>query len=157
VEEGVRRVSVEVLLAGALGALGVFFLGLVKDWWLRRRELNGLLRLLGTELDYNDGTLDKIHDEMVQMAGWYPIRPLARADTWEQVRTRIAELLPSDEKLQELTDYYLRLQQVNDRLDTKGSVTGLHKYGPDTVKPLQEDGQRIRQWMRNREFLRLRF
>jgi hypothetical protein len=34
-----------VLFAGAIGALLVFCLGILKEWWMRHRERKGLLRL----------------------------------------------------------------------------------------------------------------
>jgi hypothetical protein len=149
--------STEVILAGAAGALGVFLLGQLKEWWLRRRELEGLMRLLEAELDYNDGELQRIHDEMVRMVAWYQISPPASAHTWEQVRARIAALLRSEPRLRDLTDYYLRVRQVNERMASQGSPSALQVYASDIVKPLQADGQRIREWMRKKEFLLLRF
>jgi hypothetical protein len=49
VEAGVRGVSLDVLLGGALGALGVFFLGWLKEWWRDEQKRRGLLILLMAE------------------------------------------------------------------------------------------------------------
>jgi hypothetical protein len=53
VEEAVRGVAVDVLLSGLVGALLVFVLGIVREWWRNEREWRGLLRLLLAEIKHN--------------------------------------------------------------------------------------------------------
>ena len=45
--------TLEVLLAGSFGALGVFLLGIVREWWREEREREGFLHLLLAEIEHN--------------------------------------------------------------------------------------------------------
>ena len=95
----------KVLLAGSIGAVGVFILTTLRDWlrgWLlRRRERKGLLRLLSIEIALHQSEFsphqdrephDYVDDPELERS---PGR-LLRISAWEQARSRIAELLPDD-------------------------------------------------------------
>jgi hypothetical protein len=56
--------SLDVLLAGALGALLVFFLGVLREWWREEQERRGLLILLLAELEHNAEVIRTIYDRM---------------------------------------------------------------------------------------------
>ena len=45
--------SPKVLLFGLVGALLVFVLGALREWWRNERERRGLLRLLLAEIEHN--------------------------------------------------------------------------------------------------------
>ena len=60
----------EILLAGSLGALFVFVLGMAKELWLRHREQKGLLRLIYIELKGNRERLRRLSEAPSDAPQW---------------------------------------------------------------------------------------
>jgi hypothetical protein len=95
VEAGVREVSLDVLLGGALGALGVFFLGWLKEWGRDEQERRGLLILLMAELEHNAEVIRTIFDRMnagqeMEDLIAHPHFANQKARTWNNVQERAA-------------------------------------------------------------------
>jgi hypothetical protein len=116
VEEGVRGVSLDVLLGGALGALGVFFLGWLKEWWRDDQERRGLLILLMAELEHNAEVIRTIFDRMnpgqaMEDLIGHPHFANQKARTWDNVQERAAALLP-DDLMAALEEYYAPLETL---------------------------------------------
>lgn len=55
--------TLELLFSGVVGALIVFVLGLLREWWREEREREGLLRLLLAEIDHNAEVVRTIREE----------------------------------------------------------------------------------------------
>ncbi len=91
--EAVRRVSAEVLLAGSVGALAVFVLGVVREWWRNERERRGILRLLLAEIGHNAEVCRTIGETTWDLLS-APELPSMRVGTWSDCRVRAAQLLP---------------------------------------------------------------
>jgi len=92
-------VSAEVLLAGSVGALAVFVLGIVREWWRNERDRRGLLLLLLAELEHNTAVIQTVSERVG------PDRPIEdligninlaslKMHTWSKMRGRAAALLP---------------------------------------------------------------
>jgi hypothetical protein len=116
VAEGVRRVSLDVLLGGALGALGVFFLGWVREWWRDEQERRGLLILLLAEIEHDAEVMRTIFDRMnagqaMEDLLGHPHFANQKARTWEGVQERAAALLP-DDLMAALDEYYAPLETL---------------------------------------------
>jgi hypothetical protein len=112
VEEGVRGVSLEVLLSGLIGALLVFLLGVLREWWRDERERRGLMRLLLAEVRQNTETTEltvaSIRDEHPATVRDFPA---INMEVWSDVRARATQLFPAD--LFEVLDrYYTPLQTL---------------------------------------------
>jgi hypothetical protein len=115
-EAGVRRVSIDVLLAGALGAVLVFFLGVLREWWREEQERRGLLILLLAELEHNAEVIRTIYDRMdpgqaMEDLIAHPHFANQKAKTWESVQERAAALLP-DDLMAALQEYYAPLETL---------------------------------------------
>jgi len=103
-------VNAEVLLAGSVGALAVFVLGIVGEWWRNERERRGLLVLLLAEMGHNTEVIQTV-SERVGVDG--PIEDLVgnanfvtlKVRTWSKVQGRAAALLPGD-LMAALDEYY---------------------------------------------------
>jgi hypothetical protein len=52
------------LLSGLIGALVVFFLGGLREWWRNEQERRGLLILLLAEIEHNVEVIRTIEDRM---------------------------------------------------------------------------------------------
>jgi hypothetical protein len=109
-------VSLDVLLGGALGALGVFFLGWLKEWWRDEQERRGLLILLLAELEHNAEVIRTIYDRMdpgqaMEDLIAHPHFANQTAKTWESVQERAAALLP-DDLMAALQEYYAPLETL---------------------------------------------
>jgi hypothetical protein len=116
VEEDVRRVSLDVLLGGALGALGVFFLGWLKEQRRDEQERRGLLILLMAELEHNAEVIRTIFDRMnpgqaMEDLISHPHFANQKARTWDNVQERAAALLP-DDLMAALEEYYAPLETL---------------------------------------------
>ena len=57
-------VNAEVLLAGSVGALAVFVLGIIREWWRNECERRGLLVLLLAEMEHNAEVKGKFPDAL---------------------------------------------------------------------------------------------
>jgi hypothetical protein len=135
-----------VLFGGAVGALSVFFLGLLKEWWQRDREQKGLLRLVDAEIGHNDSGLTELSVlEDRDYDNEPPGRPL-RLDAWEQNRAKLAQLLPH-EKLTDLSTYYRNTQTLNNLLDPHTSPSSRRKNIPGVVRTLADHGTNVRAWI----------
>jgi hypothetical protein len=147
--------SVEVLLAGSLGALTLFVLDRVVDWVVDRRrrgnELAGLLRLVDMEVGHNIYTILPAINEHYPENLTRPQmeRPLT-TDVWEQTRVRIAQLLSDKEKVKDLVEYHKNLQEMNDLLGPYTSPIKRKNFMPDAQNKLANQGIRIRRWIGER-------
>jgi hypothetical protein len=117
VEEGVRRVmSPEVLLSGLFGALLVFLLGVLREWWRNEQERRGLLILLLTEISHNGEVIRTVQDRinpdqaMEDLIG-HPHFSTQKVRTWDNVQERAAALLP-DDLMAALDEYYAPLETL---------------------------------------------
>ena len=99
--------SIDVLLAGALGALIVFVLGVLLEWWRRERERRGLLRLFLAEINHNEIVIKAI-DESGTSLPESPHLDKLKTETWEE-NQQAASGLP-DELLVDLVSYYQPLE-----------------------------------------------
>jgi hypothetical protein len=107
VEKDVRSLTTEVLLGGLGGALAVFILGIIREWWREEREREGLLHLLLTEINHNDEVARTIGETTWDLLSSKDF-PSMRAETWRNVQGRAAALLPDDEFVT-LNGYYAPL------------------------------------------------
>jgi hypothetical protein len=107
VEEGVRSLSLDVLLGGALGALIVFVLGVLLEWSRRERERRGLLRLLLAEINHNEIVIKAI-DESGTSLPESPHLDKLKTETWEENQQKALGL--PDELLEALVSYYQPLE-----------------------------------------------
>jgi hypothetical protein len=109
-------VSAEVLLAGSVGALAVFVLGIVREWWRNERERRGLLILLLAELEHNT---EVTHTVSERVGTDRPIEDVIgntnfatlKMRTWSAVQGRAAALLPGD-LMAALDEYYSPLETL---------------------------------------------
>jgi hypothetical protein len=109
-------VSAEVLLAGSVGALAVFVLGIVREWWRIERERRGLLVLLLAEMEHNTEVIQTVSERVG------PDRPIEdltgntnfatlKVRTWSKVQGRAAALLSGD-LMAALDEYYSPLETL---------------------------------------------
>lgn len=105
-----RQVSMEILLAGSVGALIVFFLGMAREWWRNRRERRGLLRLLLAEIDHNVEVVEAVGQTKPALIS-SPDLPSMKMEAWRGTRVRVAQLLPED-LLTDLQAYYSPLETL---------------------------------------------
>jgi len=116
----------EVLLAGSVGALSVFLLGLFREWWRDERERRGLMRLLSADISHNAQVIGPILEALRS-----PVAPSAlpstKTDTWRDVRTRAVQLLPGD-VFETLDRYYSPLEVLQTVLRSyeRGEVGRIH-------------------------------
>jgi hypothetical protein len=87
-------IGLSELLSGAVGALSIFLLGVIRDMWRQRRERIALMTLVHLEIVHNERILNRIHVQEGQRA--YDKRAALvkglRQDAWEQNRTRLTQL-----------------------------------------------------------------
>jgi hypothetical protein len=104
------------LLSGALGALLVFVLGLLREWWREERERRGLLLLLRAEIEHNAEVISTVSDRtksdqaMEDLIG-HPHFATQKVRTWDNVQERAAALLP-DDLMTALDAYYAPLENL---------------------------------------------
>jgi hypothetical protein len=116
VEEGFRGVGVDVLLSGFLGALLVFVLGVVREWWRNEQERRGLLILLLAEIEHNSEVIRTVEDRinpgqaMEDLIG-HPPFATQKSRMWDNVQERAAALLP-DDLMAALDAYYSPLETL---------------------------------------------
>ena len=103
------KLNPDVLLAGLLGALAVFGLGVLRDAVRRRRELRGMARLVHIEILHNHMTLESFHGQPGRVLSG--VISTLRMETWESVRVRLAEMMPADD-FGSVTFYYMLLQEL---------------------------------------------
>jgi len=92
-------VDLSTLLEGALGGAGVLllsvFYGRIETARNRRREREGLLRIIDAEV-YENNRLLRVIRENPDLAK-YPSLFALSTDAWDQCRTRLSELLSKDQ------------------------------------------------------------
>lgn len=116
VEAGVRRVSLEVLLSGLIGALLVFLLGALREWWRDEQERRGMLMLLLAEISHNGEVIRTVQDRinpdqaMEDLIG-HTNFSTQKVRTWDNVQERAAALLP-DYLMAALDEYYAPLETL---------------------------------------------
>jgi len=108
--------SPEVLLSGLFGALLVFLLGVLREWWRNEQERRGLLILLLTEISHNGEVIRTVQDRinpdqaMEDLIG-HPHFSTQKVRTWDNVQERAAALLP-DDLMAALDEYYAPLETL---------------------------------------------
>lgn len=131
-EAGVRKIDLGIgnLLSGLIGAVLVFLLtivyGEVQRLRLRRSERQALLRLVLGEMRKNQAVLYAVRMELVKTERPDPPTQVVGAskdalqhmdtfktDAWQDVRVRLAQLLPGGDS-KTLIDHYADLQQALD-------------------------------------------
>jgi hypothetical protein len=99
--------SLGVLLAGALGALLVFFLGVLREWWREEQKRRWLLCLLRAEINHNEIVI-KVIAESGSSLETSPYLDNLKTETWDESRGA-ASGLPT-ELLNDLNGYYEPLE-----------------------------------------------
>ena len=104
--------NTEVLLAGSIGALSVFLLGLLRESLQQWRELRGLTRLATNEIMHNTVILQTVYGDPAEVLTdrTGQLKTL-RVDTWVSVRVRLAEMMPAAD-FWNLSFYYALLQEL---------------------------------------------
>jgi hypothetical protein len=109
--------SAEALLGGLGGALAVFFLGWLREWWRDEQERRGLLTLLLAETKHNAEVIQSVRDRvdlnkraMEDFLG-HPLFAKISTRTWTNVQTRAAALLPGY-LMEVLEAYYTPLETL---------------------------------------------
>ncbi len=116
------------VIAAFIGAIfGATATGWVSSWRERRHnksELRGLLRLISSEMHYNDTLMEGFHDTP---EGYAEAMLELRTDTWDKVAERLAQLLSSDRDLSLLVFYYgyIRLMQIDPSQTTREHIAEL--------------------------------
>jgi len=104
------------LLSGLIGALVVFFLGWLREWWRNEQERRGLLILLLAEIEHNAEVVRTVQDRtnpdqaMEDLIG-HPLFQTQKVRTWDNVQERAAALLP-DDLMAALDGYYAPLETL---------------------------------------------
>ena len=71
----------------------------------RKKELQGLLRMLYVEIEVNKGEAAVLLDAPNLQAGWWTDN-VYKDDTWKEVRSRLSQLLPDEDNFNLLVAYY---------------------------------------------------
>jgi hypothetical protein len=158
------------LFAGLVGALAVFLLNLAKDlvrrWWLRVRERDGLLVILHAEILYNKAILGLLWQRPDLALIPKEIEPL-RLEGWADTRVRLAQLLRR-RAFANLAAYYIHLQRLKRLVATQERLPAPEAAVRELLTALIEwqdkaihaaDGSlkllnRIKAWKRRRNFSR---
>jgi hypothetical protein len=105
----------DVLLAGFGGAFAVFLLGTLREWLQQRRERNGLLRVLFSEVDANQRSVELLLT-MVHVGKGETILSLDGSqmsdETWKATRIGLARHLDG-KHLAKLTEYYKGVSRLD--------------------------------------------
>jgi hypothetical protein len=104
------------LFSELVGALAVFFLGWLREWWRDEQERRGLLVLLLSEIGHNAEVIRTVSDRLRPTP---PIENLIghahfatqKVRTWDNVQERAAALLP-DDLMAALDAYYAPLESL---------------------------------------------
>lgn len=97
----------EILASGLLGAILVFILGWLREWYRNERERRGLLRLLSSEIQHNAVVAETIHDSGQSLLS-SPASSSMTAKTWRESRESAQSLPPA--LLENLDAYYRPLE-----------------------------------------------
>jgi hypothetical protein len=126
--------SPEVLLAGAAGALAVFFLNLWIRTSERNRESRAIARLLLAELDHNFELTEAIITRSEPLNSLE--LDLLSAEAWRDTRGRATQLLPAEES-DALINYYARLHKL------MSFVAGRHRAGDRMLESMSDRTRRM--------------
>jgi hypothetical protein len=97
----------------------------------RQRELQGLLRMLYVEIEDNRGTAELLLDAKKPGPGYWT-ETVYKDDTWKEVRSRLAQLLPDADHFNHLIAYYAR-NEHHEKAILKVIVMGSSFNDPDNV------------------------
>jgi hypothetical protein len=114
----------------------------------RRAELEGLLRFVSVEIALHKALVldDILHADPKDYA--HASYRSLKTDAWEQVRPRLAQLLPPH-RFANLAEYYVNAQQFNDLLDEHTPPKTRMQRLPYSAGSLANDlGPEVRTWMR---------
>lgn len=132
--------SPEVLLAGSIGALFVFVLGVLRDYLRRRREREGLMTLIWTEILHNYVVLNRWKGtSTIDFLNAGEVKSF-RTEIWAESRVRLAQTLPPHEFLV-ATVYYSTLEGTRDDANTGLLLTEVDKTGFDVRRADLEEAQ----------------
>lgn len=110
-----------------LGAVVVYLLGEWGERRQRKRELEGLLRILDVEIAANERLLQIFEDH----PAWITQAPdhSLQSRAWEDARVRLAHLLKNRRQFADIARYYGNIQAVEDYrlLDTGTEVSEEHR------------------------------
>jgi hypothetical protein len=108
-------------IGASVGAFVAYRLGQRAERKRAEGELYGLLRLVSAEAAFHQRAIIEDFSNIDQGRFWSqnPGRSLS-TDTWEQVRQRVAQLLPAN-RFASLAEYYLNVQHFNNLLDEYSS------------------------------------
>jgi len=96
---GVIAVIVEAIITNVVAS--------IRAGAARKRELQGLLRMLYVEIEDNRGTAESLLSAKNPQAGYWT-DTVYKNNTWREVRSRLAQLLPNADHLDQLITYYAR-------------------------------------------------
>jgi hypothetical protein len=85
-------IGLSELLSGAVGALSIFLLGVVREMWRQRRERIALMTLVHLEVMHNKRILDRIQEGRRDYSKRNAQGKGLRQDAWEQNRARLTQL-----------------------------------------------------------------
>jgi len=96
---GVIAVIVEAIITNVVAS--------IRAGAASKRELQGLLRMLYVEIEDNRGTAESLLSAKNPQAGYWT-DTVYKNNTWREVRSRLAQLLPNADHLDQLITYYAR-------------------------------------------------
>jgi hypothetical protein len=99
-----------LLAAGIFGVILNAIITGYRERHARKREMLGLLRMLYVEIERNRGEAALLLDPPKPhapnpYAGWWTDH-IYNDDTWKEVRSRLSQLLPDEDKFNRLVAYY---------------------------------------------------
>jgi hypothetical protein len=131
-------VDFQILLAGSVGALTVFCLGIGKELWLHHRERIGLLRLIYMEVRRNRPILYRLSQLTPTDFKQHIEVRLPEVDTWKDARTKLSQLL-RQKLFEELARYYYEVEKLRDLFDENTSSIERQNKAPKIVQRLRTE------------------
>jgi hypothetical protein len=121
-----------LLAAGVIGVILNAIITSVRARNARKRELLGLLRMLYLEIEFNRGETELLLRAKNPRSGpWTDT--VYKDDTWKEVRSRLAQLMPDADHFDQLTAYYAR-NDAHERGIFKVIGRGSSFRNPDNVQ-----------------------
>lgn len=133
------KMNLEVLLAGSVGALSVFVLGLLKDFRDRQRELRGLARIVHIEMMRNRLDLEKYYENPKWALSDAP--HTLNTDSWEDVRVRLAALMPAD-AFGAIAIYYMTIHELYRAAKLDGLYSNPEAFAASLLRELKHQEKR---------------
>jgi hypothetical protein len=96
----------------------------------RKKELLGLLRMLYVEIEFNRGEAELLLKAPILKGGPWTAGAVYKDDTWKEVRSRLAQLMPDADHFNQLTAYYAR-NDAQERGISKAIEMGSSFRNPD--------------------------